>query len=196
MLQIPPSAPVFKEYNENKEIELKFITTNAVKDNIIKDLNASVKKVSTLRLIDTYYISDFKDFEINGETVECVRIRKNEKGNVLTYKKIHKECNPIYCDEFETFVSNKEQMENILFALGFNVEMVIDKTRETYLLNNLELDFDSVKNLGELLEIELKDNSSDINEIYNFVKKYGLSKKDVIYEGIQNLMKKQLNKTK
>ena len=66
--------------------------------------------------------------------------------------------------------------------------MVIDKTRETYLVNNLELDFDSVKNLGELLEIELKDNSSDINEIYNFVKKYELSKKDVTYEGIQNLM--------
>ncbi len=43
MLQIPPSAPVFKEYNENKEIELKFITTIAVKDNIIKDLNAGVK---------------------------------------------------------------------------------------------------------------------------------------------------------
>ncbi len=79
-------------------------------------------------------------------------------------------------------------MENTLFALGFNVEMVIDKTRETYLVNNLELDFDSVKNLGELLEIELKDNSSDINEIYNFVKKYELSKKDVTYEGIQNLM--------
>ena len=52
----------------------------------------------------------------------------------------------------------------------------------------LELDFDSVKNLGEMLEIELKDNSSDINEIYNFVKKYELSKKDVTYEGIQNLM--------
>ncbi len=79
-------------------------------------------------------------------------------------------------------------MENTLFTLGFNVEMVIDKTRETYLVNNLELDFDSVKNLGELLEIELKDNSSDINEIYNFVKKYELSKKDVTYEGIQNLM--------
>lgn len=87
-------------------------------------------------------------------------------------------------------------MENTLFTLGFNVEMVIDKTRETYLVNNLELDFDSVKNLGELLEIELKDNSSDINEIYNFVKKYELSKKDVTYEGIQNLMKKQLNKIK
>ncbi len=87
-------------------------------------------------------------------------------------------------------------MENTLFALGFNVKMLIDKTRETYLVNNLELDFDSVKNLGELLEIELKDNSSDINEIYNFVKKYELSKKDVTYEGIQNLMKKQLNKIK
>ena len=69
------------------------------------------------------------------------------------------------------------------------VEEVINFVKEKInLVNNLELDFDSVKNLGELLEIELKDNSSDINEIYNFVKKYELSKKDVTYEGIQNLM--------
>ena len=54
-------------------------------------------------------------------------------------------------------------------------------------------DFDSVKNLGEILEIELTDNSKDVNDIFEFVKKYNLTKKDVTYEGIQMLMKKSKN---
>ena len=145
-------------------------------------------------MIDTYYITNFKNFEINGETIECVRIRENEKGSVLTYKKIHKEANPIYCDEFETFVSSKQQMENILFALGFSVQMIIDKKRVSYKMDNFEFDFDSVKNLGELMEVEIISENSSVEEIYNFVKIFGLSQQDVTYEGIQTLMKKAMKK--
>ena len=145
-----------------------------------------------MKQIDTYYIPDFREFEINGETMECVRIREENNNSTLAYKKIHREANPVYCDEYETRVDNKEQMEKILFALGFKVQMVIDKTRESYKINELEFDFDSVKNLGELMEVELKNDSNDVSVIYEFVSKYGLSKKDVTYEGIQVLMKKAL----
>ena len=123
-----------------------------------------------------------------------MRIRETEKGAVLAYKKIHKEAKPIYCDEFETIVASKDQMENILFALGFSVQMIIDKSRTSYVYSNFEFDFDSVKNLGELMEVELKDENGKIEEIYSFVSKFNLSQKDVTYEGIQNLMKKSLTK--
>ena len=93
---------------KNKEIELKFVINSQIKDDIIKVLEDRGQKKSETFLIDTYYIPNFKDFEINGETIECVRIRENEKGCILTYKKIHKEANPIYCDEFETFISSKQ----------------------------------------------------------------------------------------
>ena len=177
---------------KNKEIELKFVINEGVKNKIIDEIKKSGEKIGESHLIDTYYIPNFKDFEIDGETIECVRIRETEQGAVLAYKKIHKEARPIYCDEFETIVSSKDQMENILFALGFSVQMVIDKTRESYIYKNFEFDFDSVKNLGELMEIELKEENGKIEEIYFFVSKFGLSQKDVTYEGIQNLMKKSL----
>lgn len=175
---------------KDKEIELKFVINDKIKDSLISDLKKDATIISKSSLIDTYYIPNFKNFEINGETIECVRIRENEKGAVLTYKKIHKEASPVYCDEYETQILNKEQMEKILFALGFEIQMVIDKTRMTYLTKEFEFDFDSVKGLGELLEVELKNENGNIETIYNFVAKYGLTKSDVTYEGIQTMMKK------
>ena len=177
----------------NKEIELKFVINKDIKNKLLNDLQSTAVFVGSSRLIDTYYIPYFKEFEINGETMECVRIRESETLCVLTYKKIHREANPIYCDEYETVIDNKTQMENILLSLGFSVQMVIDKTRQSYSLDKFEFDFDSVENLGELLEIELKDNSENVNAIYEFVSKYGLSEKDVTYEGIQVMMKRALN---
>ncbi len=176
----------------NKEVELKFVISDTIKTQIIHDLGEKTRKITEKRLIDTYYIPDFREFEINGETMECVRIREDSKGSMLAYKKIHREANPVYCDEYETKIESKEEMEKILFALGFTIQMVIDKTRTTYVLDNLEFDFDSVKGLGELLEVELKDNNLDIEVIYNFVSKYGLSQKDVTYKGIQVLMKEAM----
>jgi len=120
-----------------------------------------------------------------------VRIREKGKAQ-LTYKKIYRDSTPVYCDEFETEISSAEQTEKILFALGFSVDIKIDKTRTTYKMGEFEFDFDSVKNLGELLEIELKEENADINKIIDFVKNFGLSKKDVTYAGIQNLMKKKI----
>ena len=179
---------------KDKEIELKFIINKDIKNAILSDNIENFEKLSTSRVVDTYYIPYFRDFEINGETMECVRIRENEKGSILTYKKIHRECNPVYCDEYETKVEDKDQMEKFLFALGFSVQMKIDKTRESFKMNNLEFDFDTIENLGEHLEIELKDENMSVEDIYSFVSKYGLTKNDVTYKGIQVLMKESMNK--
>lgn len=178
---------------KDKEIELKFVINNEIKNSMLEFLNERATDVGKSHLIDTYYIPNFRDFEINGETIECVRIRENSKGVVLTYKKIHKESNPIYCDEFETEVKDKEQLEKILFALGFSVEMIIDKTRTSFDFGKFRIDFDSVVNLGELLEVELKNSNGKVEEILEFVGRFGLSMKDVTYEGIQALMKKAMS---
>ncbi len=177
---------------KDKEIELKFKINSEIRDNILKDLCPNYQDLSQNRQVDTYYIPYFRDFEINGETMECVRIRETKGKNILAYKKIHREATPVYCDEYELEIANKEQMEKILFALGFSVQMVIDKTRVSFKHNNFEFDFDSVKDMGELMEVELKDDTATVEDIYNLVAKYGLTKDDVTYEGIQVLMKKAM----
>ena len=178
---------------KDKEIELKFRITTTQKEAILEHIKPITNHTKTSRMVDTYYIPNFKEFEIDGRTIECVRIREANNSVVLCYKQIHYEANPIYCDEYETKIDSKDQMEKILFALGFNVQMVIDKTRDSYHNNQFEFDFDSVVGLGELMEIELKDNNGNIDDIYNIVKPFGLTKDDVTYEGIQLMMKKAMD---
>lgn len=176
---------------KEKEIELKFIINLDIKNKLMKKLQDCAKKIGEEHIIDTYYIPSFKSFEKDGETMECVRIREEQGKVTLGYKKIHRECDPVYCDEYETIIDSKEQTEKIFFALGFSVQMVIDKVRTTFEYNSLQFDFDSVKNFGELLEVELLDNNDEVSKIYEFVKPFGLSQKDVTYKGIQKLLKEK-----
>ena len=176
---------------KDKEVELKFQIDIDTKEKILEFLRVNGQPLHSFRMIDTYYIPNFKDFEINGETHECVRIREKDNKAILCYKKIHREANPIYCDEYELTVSSKAEMEKILFALGFSVQMVIDKTRNSYIYQDFRFDFDDVVGLDPIMEIELIDaEGMDVDRIYKLVAKYGLSEKDITYEGIQVMMKK------
>lgn len=173
---------------DNKEIELKFVIDKARREKILADIEIIAEFVGEKRQIDTYYIPEFKSFDENGETKECLRIRQSNGKNVMCYKNIHRESNPVYCDEFETELSDNYGMEKILFALGFKVQMVIDKVRKSFVYGEFEIDFDSVNDKLEILEIELKNNSLGEDAILEFVKKYGLTKSDVTYRGIQKII--------
>ena len=178
----------------NKEVEFKFVITKEQKDRIASFLNGSAEYLGKTRQIDTYYIPSFKAFEVNGETMECLRIREVDSDKILCYKKIHREATPVYCDEYELEIKDKKSMEQILFSLGFEIQMVIDKTRVSYKLSKLEFDFDTVVGLGELLEIELKDENEDAEVVFEFLKPYGLTRKDVTYKGIQVMLKEATKK--
>ena len=174
---------------KNKEIELKFVISSDQKDMILKELENIAKFESEKRQIDTYYIPKFKSFEENGETKECLRIRESDGKNVLCYKNIHREVIPVYCDEYELEIASSEEMEKVLFAIGFEIQMKIDKIRKTFLLDAFEIALDQVNGSLELLEVELKDENASTDDILDFVKKFGLTKEDVTYRGIQLLVK-------
>lgn len=174
---------------KNKEIELKFVISPHQKELILRDLELNAKYENEKRQIDTYYIPNFKSFEENGETKECLRIRESGESCVLCYKQIHRDANPVYCDEYELKVENREEMEKILFALGFEIQMKIDKIRKTFSLGGFEIELDQVNGKLELLEVELKDENLTTEDILNYVQKFGLSRENVTYRGIQLLVK-------
>ena len=91
---------------KDKEIELKFRITPEQKQAILEYLKSNTTFKGSERMIDTYYIPNFKDFEINGKTIECVRIRETNNSPVICYKHIHYEADPIYCDEYETKIDS------------------------------------------------------------------------------------------
>ena len=178
----------------NLEYEYKFLISEKQRNAIIDFLNTNGEFISSSYQKDVYYIPKFRDFEINGETVECLRVRTTDKGSVLCYKKIHREANPIYCDEYETKIDLPEEFEKIIFAINFQVQMTIEKTRNSFRFKDCQFDFDSVENLGEILEIEFKGTDiSKFDDIFENLKSFEIFKDNANYEGIQMLMKKKLN---
>ena len=174
---------------KNKEIELKFVITKVQKDLILNELEKEAKFECEKRQIDTYYIPKFKSFEENGETKECLRIRESGDKIIMCYKNIHRDVTPVYCDEYELEIESKQEMEKILFALGFEVQMTIDKVRKTFIIGSFEIALDQVNEKLDLLEVELKDEETSTDDILEFVKKFGLTKENVTYRGIQLLVK-------
>ena len=174
----------------NKEIERRFKITLNQKQEIIEALTKmGAEFIGENHQKDVYYEPNFKDYEINGETMEALRIRHENGNAVMCYKKIHRECDPIYCDEYESIVQDACQVEKMLFAFGFKVQILIDKKRKSFSYENFEFDFDSVEGLGEFLEVELKGDEADVGKIYDFVKPFGLSQNDATFDGIIKLMK-------
>ena len=177
----------------SKELEYKFLISETQKSKILEFLKINAKYLGEFLQKDTYFVSKFRDYEIDGETMECLRIRTTKTGSVLCYKKIHREANPIYCDEYETKIEDAENLAKILLATEFIEQMVIEKTRQSFLFGDCEFDFDSVKNLGEFVEIEFKGkDESKFDEIFLTLSQFGIFKENANYDGIQKLMKQKL----
>ena len=66
---------------------------------------------------------------------------------------------------------------------------MLQQVRKTFVFAGFEIALDEVNEKLELLEVELKDENSSTEDILNFVKKFGLTKEDVTYRGIQLLVK-------
>lgn len=178
----------------NIEYEYKFIINENQKLKIFEFLNKNGEFISSTYQKDVYYVPKFRDFELNGETIECLRVRTTDKGSILCYKKIHREANPIYCDEYETKISSADDFEKIIFAIDFEVQMTIEKNRQSFMFDDCRFDFDTVADFGEILEVEFKgDDISKFDKIFDILKDFNIYKKDANYEGIQMLMKKKLN---
>ena len=173
---------------KDKEIERRFKLTQEQKENILNFVKNQASFKGKCRQFDVYYEPNFKEWEKDGKTMEALRIRTVDAKSTMNYKYIHREANPIYNDEYESAIENSEQMEKILFAIGFHRLIEIDKTRQTYLYEDYEFDIESVVGLGDFLEVELKGENADVSKIFELVKLFGLTDRDVTFDGIIKLM--------
>lgn len=74
----------------------------------------------------------------------------------LCYKRVHRDADGeyLYCNEYETGVSNPEHTLKILQHIGFTKEFLVEKTREVFSIGNYAISVDNVRRLGRFVEIE------------------------------------------
>jgi adenylyl cyclase CyaB, putative len=132
---------------------------------------------------DIYFNSHERDF---SKTDEALRIRSVNGAGEITYKgkKIDtvSKTRPEYNSQ-----ADAQEMTNILLALGYFVSGAVKKRRDVYRWNNFVIGLDTVDTIGEFIEVESDLKISDkaeiqteVDRIFDFLKKYGLSKEDSI----------------
>lgn len=84
--------------------------------------------------------------------VSFVRLRTVDGQHTFTLKRPAE--NALSCDEYETAVTDREQMHHAILAMGFRATVRIVKVRRTAALPDLELCVDEVAGLGTFLELE------------------------------------------
>ena len=148
---------------QNIEIEIQVnIENSAPLSDLLKSQGVFVHEV---RQIDEYFSPTSDNFLAVRPISRWLRIRQTEKGNSFNFKNWHFDADgkSNYCDEFETKIEDIEATRKILAALNFNSIVVVDKLRKIFTYENYEIAIDSVKGLGDFVEIEYIGNDETIN---------------------------------
>ena len=149
----------------NVEIEVK-IKLDSLEE-ARRELPKFGKLVKSIRQIDEYYTPCHRDFFAHKpHPVEWLRIRVNPDVAIFEYDKSfdRKDGSQDYAEEYETKISQPDELRKMLRFLDFRKVITIDKQREYWDCGDLEICLDDVKNLGFFIEVEAKKNFSSTSE--------------------------------
>ena len=115
---------------------------------------------------------------------EWLRLRDSGGKHSINYKNWHydESGKSHYCDEYETKIEDLTQLKKILDVLNFKSIVKVDKLRKTWIYKDYEVAVDSVKELGDFVEIEYigKNEKADpkkiTEEMISFLKDVGCEK--------------------
>lgn len=136
------------------EVELKYaLTAPEVLKAKLAGLGA--KAGGSNRQVDNYYNAPHRDFTEPATISEWLRLRTDSAGNAsMNYK--HWPDGRAHADEFESTLGDVEALRRTLDALGFPPLVTVDKTREAWTLDDVEIAFDDVVDAGRFVEFEYK----------------------------------------
>ncbi|MCL5436089.1 MAG: class IV adenylate cyclase [Patescibacteria group bacterium] len=122
------------------------------------------------RQTDEYFTPSHRDFIAIRPVKEWLRLRTEAGRHTITYKNWHYGSGgrSYHADEYETQVADLASLKKLFLALNFKPLTAVDKTRRVFQYKDYEIALDSIKNLGEFVEIEYKGRArSEAKVIYN-----------------------------
>ena len=141
---------------KGKEIEVKFFVGDGIRiQNALKEHGAQLVKP---RQHESNLRFDTADMELT-QTGRALRLRRDSDIR-LTYKgPSGMQGGARLRQELEFSVSDYDMAKAFLEALGFEVSVMYEKFRTTYILNNVEVTFDEMP-FGNFVELEGSDGAS------------------------------------
>lgn len=138
---------------------------------------------------DIIFIPNNRNFLdiVKGDII--LRIRYSNSKYKLTLKKqLENELDNI---EKESFVSDPNQIEEIIKLMGFKEGIKVNKVRKKTKLGELTICLDKVESLGEFIEIEKISNEDSLKiqeELFDFLKELGIKKESQVFRGYDTLL--------
>lgn len=146
--------------------------------------------------VDEYFTPAHRDFLASQPISEWLRLRNSDESYSINYKNWHydSEGRGLYADEFETKVENLETMQKVFTNLDIKSVIIVDKTRKVYLYKDYEIALDSVKGLGDFVEIEYMgprshtEHEKILQEMIQFLRDLNCGKIEVNHSGYPALL--------
>jgi len=194
------------------EVEIKVAISNpeSLKENL-KKLNGKYK--ISLDHEDTYFNMPIKlrNFKKTDEALrlrKSIEFNKNNKENTtimrsfITYKGKKIDQTTKTREEIEVEIKNLEEMKKLFENLGFREIFTVKKERELYKFNfknekiELLIDFLPILNQNFMEAEIIVESSKEVSlvkeKLFEFLKKFGISKTDSIRESYLELIAKKL----
>lgn len=167
-----------------QDIEIEIQVNIKDSKSLINFLKNNAEFVSRAHQIDEYFSPAHRNFIKTRPVKEWLRLRNSCGKYSINYKNWYfdKKGRSNYCDEYETELENLDQARKILSVLNFNSIVKVNKIRKIWKYKDYEIAIDSVKNLGNFVEIEYIGKSKNTNfkeitrEMINFLKKLDCGK--------------------
>lgn len=164
-----------------KNIEIEITVNIENSKPLIEFLTKNAEFKKEKHQVDEYFSPAHRSFTEQRPLREWLRLRDEDGKYSINYKNWHYEEDlerSFYCDEYETKVEDSDKILKILKALDFKSLVKVDKIRKTWIYQDYEIDVDSVKGLGDFVEIEYigqkeVDARKTTQEMVDFLKKLG-----------------------
>jgi adenylate cyclase class 2 len=164
------------------------------------EIKIKIDQVEAIRkqlLLLKFYLSEKEYFESNMvfdsppqklyKSDSLLRLRKKNNSAILTLKNKVQSGKPDsgykIRNEIESVVSNAENIQKILFALGYEIFFIYEKYREVYRQKDVIVTLDRTP-IGDFIEIE-----SDRDRIDETAHLLGFEKKDYIIDSYYTLFR-------
>lgn len=155
--------------------------------------NAEFKKQT--HQIDKYFTPAHRNFIETRPAKEWLRLRNADDKYSINYKNWHHDENgkSHHCDEYESNIENLDSLEKIFNALNIKPLITVDKLRKIWHYKNYEISIDTVKGLGDFVEIEYLGNENKnpeqiTDKMIKFLKSIGCGTIKRNYQGYPFLL--------
>lgn len=171
------------------EIEIQVQIENS--NQLLAFLQSHANFVGESHQVDRYYSPAHRNFVATRPVKEWLRLRDSSGKYSINYKNWHYEKGgrSHFCDEYETPILDLRQLENIFSALDMKPVVAVDKTRKIWIYEDYEIALDTIKGLGNFVEIEYKGRATGkkpvqiTKEMISFLKQFNVGKISRNYVG-------------